>query len=95
MLQKPKGYEEVKEFTEFEQLEVGGHELIITKIEPVKGSFWQAIDIFFDTTKTDIQPGIISAKIIRRAVIISDSTDFFCQMKAKRTPTNRVTALVR
>lgn len=60
MLQKPKGYEEVKEFTEFEQLEVGGHELIITKIEPVKGSFWQAIDIFFDTTKTDIQPNYFS-----------------------------------
>ena len=60
MLQKPKGYEEVKAFTEFEQLETGGHALNITNIEPVSGNGWEAIDIFFDTTKTDKQPNYFS-----------------------------------
>ena len=60
MLKKPEGYDEVKEFTEFEQLEAGGHELIIKDIAPVSGNSWEAIDIYFDTTRSDIQPNYFS-----------------------------------
>ena len=58
MLKKPEGYDEVKEFTEFEQLEAGGHELTILKIEEKEQ--WKALDIFFDTTPTDKQPNYFS-----------------------------------
>lgn len=54
---KPNGFEETREFGEYTPLELGGHKLVIMKVEECETSNGnQYIKVSFDTAKDDIQP---------------------------------------
>ena len=58
---KPNGFEEVKEFGEYTPLTLGGHKLVIMKVEECTTSTGnQYIKVSFDTAKDDIQPNYYS-----------------------------------
>ena len=55
---KPQGYDEVQEGGDFTPIELGGHKLIIKKIEEVQSSTGSKyLKVIFDTTPDDKQPG--------------------------------------
>lgn len=56
-MQKPKDYDEVQEYGEYEKLELGGHVMKIIKIEETKSkSGNEMLMIYLDTDKSDNQP---------------------------------------
>lgn len=58
---KPNGFEETREFGEYTPLELGGHKLVIMKVEECETSNGnQYIKVSFDTAKDDIQPNYYS-----------------------------------
>ena len=58
---KPNGFEETREFGEYTPLELGGHKLVIMKVEECTTSNGnQYIKVSFDTAKDDIQPNYYS-----------------------------------
>ena len=58
---KPNGFEETREFGEYAPLELGGHKLVIMKVEECTTSNGnQYIKVSFDTAKDDIQPNYFS-----------------------------------
>lgn len=58
---KPNGFEETREFGEYTPLELGGHKLVIIKVEEREASNGnQYIKVSFDTAKDDIQPNYYS-----------------------------------
>lgn len=58
---KPNGFEETREFWEYAPLELGGHKLVIMKVEECETSNGnQYIKVSFDTAKDDIQPNYYS-----------------------------------
>lgn len=60
---KPNGFEETREFGEYTPLELGGHKLVIMKVEECETSNGnQYIKVSFDTAKDDIQPNYYSVQ---------------------------------
>lgn len=56
-MQKPKNYDNVQEFGEFQPLDVGGHILKILKVEEtVSKNGAPMVKIFYDTAENDHQP---------------------------------------
>ena len=58
--EKPQGYDEVEVGGEYTPIELGGHKLIIKKIEEVNKSNYNYLKIYFDTAKDDKQPNYYS-----------------------------------
>jgi hypothetical protein len=58
---KPKGYDEVQAAGSYEKLKVGGHILVIKKVEEGKTYAGKdKVTIYFDTDKSDIQPNFFT-----------------------------------
>ena len=58
--EKPQGYDEVQACGEYTPIELGGHKLVIKKIEEVNKSNYNYLKIYFDTAKDDKQPNYYS-----------------------------------
>ncbi len=55
---KPEGYDEVQAGREFTQIQLGGHKLLIKKLEECKASNGNSyLKVTFDTAQDDVQPG--------------------------------------
>ena len=60
---KPNGFEETREFGEYTPLELGGHKLVIIKVEECTASTGnQYIKVSFDTANDDMQPNYYSVQ---------------------------------
>ena len=58
---KPNGFEEIREFGEYTPIELGGHKLVIMKVEECTASTGnQYIKVSFDTARDDVQPNYYS-----------------------------------
>ena len=53
---KPAGYDEVQASGDFTPIELGGHKLVIKKIEDVSNGVVSYLKVMYDTAQDDIQP---------------------------------------
>lgn len=53
---KPAGYDEVQAGGDFTPIELGGHKLVIKKIEDVSNGVVSYLKVMYDTAQDDIQP---------------------------------------
>ena len=53
---KPAGYDEVQAGGDFTPIELGGHKLVIKKIEDVSNGVVSYLKVMYDTAPDDIQP---------------------------------------
>lgn len=60
-MNKPNGYDEAQVLGEFKPIQLGGHKLVIMKVEECRTSYGnQYIKVSFDTAKDDVQPSYYS-----------------------------------
>lgn len=62
-MQKPNNYEETQASGSYTPISVGGHHLVIKKVEEMKSSTGKPmLRVYLDTAKNDLQPGFFTAE---------------------------------